>query len=342
MDRAASLISPGSKTLAGWWRQLATLKPRGLWTGYAYIHRIEAPVEVVRSQPIDPFVLLILQALDVAPGDEIDRWLGLPAPILAGILQGIQHDGLIDRADLNRWTISESGRMALKNCSVPIRLTERQRLPFIERLDNSGNRAEPPIFLPIAECPHTNWLVDEVHRFDPAVLHACVGQPCDWKEANGFPREIERLACDAVDAVWQHVIVDRAERVMLTLLTTADEFLGFGVKADGWQLNELAPVLRLPLAALRNMSDLVIEPAETAWRDAWRVWSKQRNLPANEVEACVVTFASPRVEILAPPRLVQRLQAANSDLLKGEGWLIVGEGFIRAAAPMVLKTGEGK
>ena len=129
---------------------------------------------------------------------------------------------------------------------------------------------------------------------------------------------------------------------MLTLVTTADELLGFGVKVDGWQLNERAPALRLPFAGLGNFTDLVMEPEESIWRDAWRTWSKQRNLPANEVEACVITFVAPRVEIQAPPRLVQRLQAANNDLLKGEGWLIVGDGFIRAAAPMALKAAEGK
>ncbi len=342
MDRAASLISPGSKTLAGWWRQLATLKPHGLWVGYAYVHRIEAPVEVVRSQPVDPLVLLILQALDIAPADELDRWLCMPAAVLGGMLLAIQREGMIERIDSNRWMITERGRTAMANRCVPIRSTERQHFSFMERLDNAGNRSGPPIFLPIAECPRTNWLVDDAHRFDAGALQACINEPSAWKDLRGFSREIERLGCDAGDGEWRHVIVDRPERVLLTLVTTADELLAFGVKADGWQLNERTPALRLPLAVLSDFTDLVTEPAESVWRDAWRTWSKQRNLPANEIEACAVTFAAPRIEIVAPPRLVQRLQAANSDLLKGEGWLIVGEGFIRAVAPMVLKTGEGK
>ena len=103
-----------------------------------------------------------------------------------------------------------------------------------------------------------------------------------------------------------------------------------------------APALRLPITQAQYLSDLVSEPAESVWRDAWRLWGKQRNLPASEIEACTVRLVAPRVEIHAPPRLVQRLQAANNDLTKGEGWLVIGEGFIRAAAPMALKSSDAK
>jgi hypothetical protein len=43
--------------------------------------------------------------------------------------------------------------------------------------------------------------------------------------------------------------------------------------------------------------------------------------------------------VQAPPRLVQRLQAAKSDLFKGDAWLLVGDGYFRAAAQLVIRTG---
>ncbi len=342
MDRAASLISPGSKTLVGWWRQLAPHKPRGLWVGYVYVHRIEAPVEVLRSQPLDPLVLLTLQALDVVPANEIARWLGMPAPVLAGILQTIQRIGLIESSAGDCVTITALGRTALADRSVPVRSVERQSFTFVERLDNAGRRSAPPIYFPLAECARANWVVDEMHRFDASMLQSCIHQPREWKDVCGFPHGVERLRCDGVENEWKQVIIDRPERVMLTLMTTESELIVFGVKVDGWLLNDRTPVLRLPLAALKIAPDLLREPSNADWRDAWRIWCKQRNLPANEVEASTIAFVGPRVEIQAPPRLVQRLQAANSDLLKGEAWLIVGDGFIHAVAPMILKTGDAK
>ena len=63
MDRASSLIYPGSRTLAGWWRQLAPLQPKAIAMGYGFLHRIEAAVNVVTQEPIDPLVHLVLQAL---------------------------------------------------------------------------------------------------------------------------------------------------------------------------------------------------------------------------------------------------------------------------------------
>ncbi len=337
MDRAASLISPGSKILAGWYRQLAALKPRRIWVGYIYLHRIEAPVEVLREQPVDPLILLILQAINAAPVNEFDRWLGLPPAVLANILQSMQRENLIARANDNCWAITERGKLAVDRQSVPVHSTERQVLPFVERLDQAGQRVGPPLFLAIGNGPRADWIVDDAHSFDSGILQTCIKESNEWKAMTRFPTEIERFGIDAATD-WQRVIVDHPERMMTVFLTTEQELLGFAIKVEGWSLNERSPVLRLPSAALPGLSALLTEPTDEAWRDAWRAWCKQRSLPANEVEACKVALASARVEIQAPPRLVQRLQAANNELLKGDAWLLVGEGYIRPAAPMAMKT----
>ena len=72
------------------------------------------------------------------------------------------------------------------------------------------------------------------------------------------------------------------------------------------------------------------------WQDAWRAWCRERNLPANEVELCSLVYQPPRLEVRAPERLLQRLRAAKSDLLKGEAWLLVGDGYVRTAALLTM------
>ena len=63
MDRASSLIFPGGRTLAGWWRQLSPWQPAGLWIAYGFVHHVEATVQVRSEQPIDSLAHLVLQAL---------------------------------------------------------------------------------------------------------------------------------------------------------------------------------------------------------------------------------------------------------------------------------------
>jgi hypothetical protein len=72
------------------------------------------------------------------------------------------------------------------------------------------------------------------------------------------------------------------------------------------------------------------------WLEGWRSWCRQRHLPGNEVASCEVKYRAPRLEVQAPERLVQRLRAAKSDLLKGEAWLLVGDGYMRTAALLTL------
>jgi hypothetical protein len=55
------------------------------------------------------------------------------------------------------------------------------------------------------------------------------------------------------------------------------------------------------------------------------------------VETCSLAYQPPRLEVQAPPRLVQRLQAAKSDLFKGEAWILVGDGYLRTAVQLAIR-----
>lgn len=346
MDRASSLIFPGSKTLAGWWRQLQAHQPKALWIGYAFLHRVEASVHVVRAQAIDPLTHLVLRAVNleqaaaanpaapvsVAP---LEARLRLPTAVVQRVLLDMQAGGLLARGG-DGWLMSERGRHALEHRHYPDRVKERRIFPFLERLDPSGQRIGPGHFLPIAECAGVNWPVDDAHRFDIAWLKACIDQPDAWKEAAGFPLDIEALSSDPGPDDWQHVIVDRPERALLALVqSAAKERLGFAVKIDGWTLHDKAAALRLGPAAA--CPELAPEPAAAVWQEAWRDWCRQKQLPTSEVDSCTLAQQAPRLEVLAPPRLVQRLQAAKSDLFKGDAWLIGGDGYVRAATQLALR-----
>jgi hypothetical protein len=337
MDRASSLIFPGSKTLAGWWRQLQAHQPKALWIGYAFLHRVDASVHVVRAQPIEPLSHLVLRAVSLEQAAAVsvaslEARLRLPAAVVRRVLLDMQTAGLLVRS-ADAWLMSERGRHALEHRTYPDRVKERRIFPFLERLDPAGQRIAPALFLPIAECAGVNWPVDDAHRFDIAWLKACVDQPTEWKQAAGFPLDIETLANGAGPDDWQHVMVDRPERALLALiLTQAKELLGFAVKVDGWTLHEKAPALRLG-----DCPELAPEPAAAIWQEAWRDWCRQKQLPLSEVESCTLSHQAPRLDVVAPPRLVQRLQAAKSDLFKGDAWLLVGDGYVRTATQLAVR-----
>ena len=113
MDRASSLIFPGSRTLAGWWRQLQPCQPRALHVGYGYVHRVEALVQLVCSESIDSFTHLILQALtlDEKAGGNLDQAmplaqlcerLRLPMAVVQQMLLGMEKKGSPVRQALRR------------------------------------------------------------------------------------------------------------------------------------------------------------------------------------------------------------------------------------------------
>jgi len=210
---------------------------------------------------------------------------------------------------------------------------------FLERTDPLGQRLGPCAFVPLAECAHVAWQVDAAHRFDPKWLADTIQQPTDWKTAFAFPPEPQSLAIEPVSEDGSHVIVDRPERSLLALVHagTSKELLGFGVKVDGWTLYDRTPALRLPISA-DIWPEVAHEPTANIWQEAWRSWCRQRQLPANEVESCNLSFHAPRLEVQAPSRLVQRLQAAKSDLFKGEAWILVGDGYNRIAAQLAMQT----
>ena len=342
MERAASLAFPGSRTLAGWWRQLLPFQPQALAVGYAHVHRVEAQVRVRRVRRIDPLSLLLLQALSLEDRQlaGVQQRLQLPTPLLQGLYEKLAAEGWI-LPGAPDWQLSAEGEQALSQQEIPSVSFERHGFPFLERIDAEGKRVAPPHFIPLAEGLADPWNPAADERFVPAWLQEAIRQPASWKHEFGFPVEAAELllrdeaGSDNGDG-WRRVLLDRPERVLLAHVASADEWLAFAAKSDGYALDDRQPVLRLPLAARTLWPDLAAEPAPAVLEEAWRLWCRQRNLPEADSKACTLAYRHARLEIDAPESLTQRLRDARSDIFKGEAWLLLGAGHTRCAVGLHL------
>ncbi len=359
MTAPAPLAFPGSRTLAGWWRQLAPLQPRGLWIAHLFLHRIEALVSVVRPCRADLFQQLILKALALAAGEsagQLDRRLHLGSPFLGRVLAGLQREGLVASSPESPWRLTPTGRQALEHGEYPRVFQERRTFAFME----STLPDQPPHFLNLNPAPGIPWLAPEGWGFDPAVLQGCIEQPVQWKQRVGFPLDVQKLlvAEETPDpdtsaangkrdselprarSSWQRVMLDRPERLLtaLVVLPAVDggECLhGYPIRQEGWAM-QAEPAFTLPAGWQEIFPELELEPPPEQWRDAWRMWCQPRGLTGPETESCPLRREGHRLQAELTSRFVERLRSARNDALKGEAWILAGEERIRTAAQLEI------
>jgi hypothetical protein len=353
MTAASSLAFPGSRTLAGWWRQLAPLRPRALWVGHLLLHRVEALVATVRARRLDPLSRFLLQALAAEqPGQaaalpepedflrRLDQRLPLGNQLLRQALRALTFEGLVEDGAQGTWALTALGREALARGEYPQAGHERRVFHFV---DSGGGPDQPrrlPHFLCLNGHAGVAWSGGGDWGFDPANLEACVRQPAAWKHQHGFPedvREILALPAATTAPPWQRVIVDRAERLAVALaLTETPEkeprLVGIPVRQEGWVLHASHPGFELGSDWHATFPELGTQPPGEACCQAWRSWCQPRSLPPEQVERCDVRPDGLHLRVAAPQALVERLQAARSDALKGEAWVLIGEGALRTAA----------
>jgi hypothetical protein len=351
MTAASPQVFPGSRVLAGWWRQLAPYQPRALWLGHFLLHRVEALLEVAGRAELDRFSRLVVQLLGTAPAQtvpDLDARLHLGPQVLGRVLSQLQGAGLADRSG-GGWAATDLARQVVEHGAYTRVGYERRVLHFLDR----PGAAAPPL-LPLrrpfeAPCPPP-----EGWSFDPAWLDTCLRQPEEWKRQHGFPVEARRVlgleavngdagAVPAAEAIpaWQRVIVDRPEHLVAVLCLVAEEgegerLLGFAVRPEGWVLEAAQPAFTLPADWRELFPEAADGPSADAWRQAWRAWCQPRSVPAAEVEACALERHEYRLRVAAPKRLTERLRAARSDAFKGEAWLLAGTGSVRGMALVEL------
>ncbi len=167
MIGASSLAFPGSKTLASWWRQLAPWQPLAFWVGHLFVHRVEALVGSVQSQPLDPFGLFLLKALalegaaaaeEAAGGgppaatavlapvalERLDARLALGSSFLLQALRHLAADGLVETDGRGQWLATPLGREALGQGHFGRYRHDRRLFPFVERINAAGQPPRSP------------------------------------------------------------------------------------------------------------------------------------------------------------------------------------------------------
>jgi hypothetical protein len=347
MTAAPALPLPGSRTLLGWWRDLAPLAPQRLWFSRLLLHRVEALAVLARPQRLDPFQRAVLQAVAVeppvhtnhaphpSPGGLLGR-LQLGPGVLPRILRELSGARLIEAAG-PRWELTAAGRAALGAGAAPAQCEERRAFYF---LDNA-ELGRPPEFLPLHRPPTAPLTAGEGWRFDLADLEACVRRPAEWKARRRFPADVEAVRGPRGEDDWRAVALDRGEQLAVAFVQVppapdGTRLLGLAVRTDVWVVERDPPALALGAGWEEVLPDLAAAPPPEAWRQAWLAWCQPRNVPAAEAAACRLEPDGRRLLVRAPRRVLDHLRAVRSDAVRGETFLLAGAGRTHHAAQVEL------
>lgn len=348
---SASLAFPGSRALAGWWRQLAPYHPEAVWVGHLALHRVEALVDLAHPYPVDRFRLFVLQAVSQgvpgkpAPSAEehlthLDGRFHVGRPLLRQVLRSLEAERLVVTHGEGGWLLTREGQEALERGEYVQTTQERRGFHFVE----PRRPGDVPHYLNLnSHSGAPEPATESGPPFDISTLEACVARPQEWKERYGFPTDVRAVPGIPADpaAAWRHIIVARPEYLAAALVPITDEregrrLLGFAARQDGWSLQTSEPAFVVRQSWHELFPELTARPASEAWRQAWAQWCRPRDLPEGEVSACIIEPEGARLVVRAPARLIERLRAVRSDALKGEAWVLVGDGPLRRAALLDL------
>ncbi len=352
MDRASTFAFPGGRTLAGWHRQLTPLRPKAFWVGHWFVHHVEALADHEDQIPLDALASFLLRACRLEGSTSVkipaiaDR-LGMPVFLISGWLRTLESQGMIHAQSAGEVEITSRGLDALQRGVVPKPNLKRNTFAFVERLNAEGVRLALPHYLSLSDSAALPWVNPPELGFDPHWLEDCARKPLEWKQAFRFPQEVRSFRFengsldDARAKDWQKVLLDRTHRIPI-LLVQVDavqagvSWLALGWRGEGWVLFDQNPVWRGNDEITEVFQEIRNPPRLEDWRSAWLQWCRQRSLAGPEAEQAVLTWSEGRILVKAPARMVQRLQANKSDLFKGEAWVLANDGYLRAAAPLVL------
>jgi hypothetical protein len=335
---------PGSRVLAGWWKDLEVYHPQSLSVAHVVLHRVEASVRATTVLTLDRLRSLLIRFLTLATppgaGESLDA-LSLKTPFLVGMLQGLARDGLILRGEDGTWRPTPAGVRAAADGKYEHAQEKRRAFAFLTTLDGGT-----PHFVILLESPEVAGSIPAVEPgFDPAEYHACFTRTLEWKRRHGFPENVTATASFAggtegtssAPSDWRRVLVDHASQAVMALVQTLDAkgmkgMLGFWIDPRGWILHCARPAFKWRDGWSEVFPGLRDEIPAAAWRKTWNEWCHQRGLPVADVERCSLIAQDHRLIVSASRRLINRLKALRSDALKGEAWLLAGEGAARRAA----------
>ena len=242
---------PTGDAIAGWWRQLVSLRPAAMWVARFYCHRVEACVSIPSSGTLERVDALLLQAVgleaaaDEPMADRLARRLQMPAPIVQQLMRPLMKFDLITED----WRITDLGRAALASGSHPITTSQRRQFTFVERQDAEGRRAAPPHYLPLPTPGAQPWKPAEGEAFPLASLDAAIARPEEWKRAFQFPRDVVGVAVAEPQDDWRRVTIVKAEQhpILIVEAGTADPLplKFYALKSENAALPSTTPFLSL-------------------------------------------------------------------------------------------------
>jgi hypothetical protein len=328
MNGPASLAYPGSRSLAAWWGQLTAFQPTSWWVGHLLLHRIDALAGQTRPCPLEPLDRALLAALASWPNStvaQLDDRLRVGPSLLRQAFRCLA-DAHLAAVDVQGcWQLTDRGKYAREHGECPSVVFERRPFFFTE----GGHFLALPPTIAVPHPAPADW------SFDAGALRNCVGQSDDWKERHGFPREVESMAIGPGEPgnglpAWRRVALDRAVRLPVAVVRCADEKLfGFPMQTEKWALQTDPPAFTLSDDWRTIFPELAAAPTATELLQAWQGWCQPRGVVNVEAERIAVDGHRLRVE--ASAKVLDRLRGARSDIAKGDGWVLVGTGKLRAA-----------
>jgi hypothetical protein len=261
------------------------------------------------------------------PPEPLAGRLGLSPAVLNGLLADLKRAGFAYSDDAATWHATPAGRDAAATGTFDETSLERRTFCF---------SANGPAFLPFTETG------TEVQTDAPpgllAVLRECVARPDSWKQSHGFPTDVTAILDASVEAAdipsWKRVPVCQAENALLAVIELTDaSILGFSVNSDVWTISP-EPALRL---ATRDLVPGLTEPSAETWKQAWREWCQPvRGASPEDVAAAHLEPEAHRLRVRVSPRLLEKLKVSRPEAFRGDGWLLAGDGPVRAAAEVLL------
>src|SRR5438067_13627227 len=124
MTAVAPLLFPGSRVVAGWWKHLTALQPRRLWVGHLLLHRVEALVALKTTAQLEPWLLLVLKALALAPEqsrEQVNQRLHLGVPMVSQVLRHLEAEQLVHLVPGDFWSLTPLGHQCLDQGKYPRR-----------------------------------------------------------------------------------------------------------------------------------------------------------------------------------------------------------------------------
>jgi hypothetical protein len=315
MSSGSSLGFPGGRTLAAWWRHLSGWHPEAIWIGYLTLHRLEALVCALRPHTLPPFETLVLKAMALHRGADagaLGKFLHLAPSLVGQVQRHLQQDGLLQSAGRD---LTDAGWQALQQGNYLRPCRQRRAFYFWHA---AWHQPPPSRFVALAHADQQPWLASPDVPCAVEPLCACVERSAEWKRAHGFPLEVREVG---TSASWEHVVLAAPQRLFAAVIRTAGTLVALAVQTRTWELQTNQPAWIVP------DEDWMQAAPDSAWRQTFVEWCRQRQIGSEEAAACGLTWRADRLLVQGPDAVEERLRAA-----KGEAWVLAGDGPVRAAA----------